>query len=404
MADSKNEGSISNTTGETDKINENADNDNMEESPELSIVEVEIGTVKKKHRHSRKGHSHHHHSRSRKRKRKKIIKRVLISVGASLLSIIIAAVGIFFVLSYQGKRELTISDYNITAPDDLAFVKQNGSYVEYNGSLYRLKKDLVNIMVIGVDRRDETEENAEIGENGQADMIMVAAIDPNAKKITMLNIPRDVMTDVKTYSKEGGYSGLQNMQICLSYAYGSNKESSALNTLDAVKRLFYNLPINSFYSLDLVGISEVNDAVGGVDVKSPETILQFEKGETYHLEGRAAQTFVQARSHQTADANLLRNERQKVYLTAFFKKAIKSVKKNPATAVSLFNVAAPYSCTDFNTQRVTYLANMMAGGDYKLSIKSIPVTVEKEGSYAYNYVKEKEFYELFLNTYYEKED
>lgn len=69
--------------------------------------------------------------------------------------------------------------------------------------------------------------------------------------------------------------GTEKQQICLSYSYGDGKESSCENTVNSVQRLFYNIPINTYFSLDLDGISALNDSVGGVDVVSPETIGEF---------------------------------------------------------------------------------------------------------------------------------
>ena len=37
-----------------------------------------------------------------------------------------------------------------------------------------------------------------------------------------------------------------------------------------------------------------------------------------------------------------------------------------------------------------------------IQMKSVPVTVEKQGNNAANYVKEEQFYELFLDVFYEK--
>lgn len=381
---------------------------NPNRSSELEVVEVEIGEVQPKHHRHRSSSSpsHHHHRRHRHHRsshhRKKILRRVLISVGASLLALVLLVVGAFFFLSYRGRQEMVMGDYNIAAPSELAVARSDGQYVEYNGEMYRLREELVNILFLGVDKYNETDAQKEIGKNGQADVLMVAAVDPDKHAITFVNLPRDVMTDIKVYSRDGGYTGMENMQICMSYAYGDGKETSCLNTLDAVKRVFYNLPVNSYYALDLAGIADINDAIGGVDVTSPDTFDTFVKDQEYHLDGKLATSFVVMRSHEEAEANLKRNERQRVYMTAFFQKVVSSLKGNVGSVLNLYNVAEPYSCTDFNVQRVTYLAGLMATGSYSMSVRSIPVTVTQEGNYAKNFIKEKEFYELFLSVFYEK--
>ena len=96
---------------------------------------------------------------------------------------------------------------------------------------------------------------------------------------------------------------MEKQQICLAYAYGDGKEKSCENVLASVRRLFYNVPINTYFALDLDGISELNDAVDGVDVTSPETIATFEEGKDYHLVGMEAESFVRTRRMDRLDAN-----------------------------------------------------------------------------------------------------
>ena len=81
------------------------------------------------------------------------------------------------------------------------------------------------------------------------------------------------MTDVALYSEGGSYIGTENLQLCLSYAYGDGKALSCDNTVISVSRIFYNIPINSYFSLDLEGIAAVNDSVGGVLFHSDEIPL-----------------------------------------------------------------------------------------------------------------------------------
>ena len=63
----------------------------------------------------------------------------------------------------------------------------------------------------------------------------------------------------------------------------------------AVRRLFYNVPINSYVALDLDGISYMNDAVGGVGLTPIETFRNFTEGETVTLWGKDAESYVRYR-------------------------------------------------------------------------------------------------------------
>ena len=355
------------------------------------------------------GHRHHHHSsksgKSRKRhhrsKRKKIIKRVLLIIGIILLLAAIITAGSVAVLYHTGKNEMKPDKVKIEAPKNVETV-DDGRYIYYKNGKYKYKNDIINMLFLGIDRNNGLGTDG-IGANGQADVIALAAIDSSNSKVTIINVPRDIITDVKVYSSSGGYSGTEKMQIALSFAYGDGADTSCVNAMSAVRSLFYNVPISSYFALKMEGVPDLNDSIGGVDVKSPETISIFEKGEKYHLDGEDALLFVQKRDMQSVNANLKRNERQKVYLNSFILKFINQTKSDIGVPINLFNASKPYSFTNLNANRITYLATeFILNKKMAIKMKSVPVTVEKQGNNAANYVKEDEFYELFLDVFYEK--
>ncbi len=312
----------------------------------------------------------------------------LVVAGASL-----------YAMYHQGKSQVIDNRIDMTAPDDVT-VGKKGAYVIYNGERYNYNRNVINILFMGIDDT-ETSEGSEQGH--MADVIDLFAIDKKSGTIHVINVPRDIMTMIGVYSPDGGYLGLDKQAIAAAYAYGDGKETSCLNTADAVSRVFYNLPIKTYISLNMGGIAEINDAVGGVEVVSPETIGPFVKGETYHLQGDKARMFVQLRSKESDNANLMRNARQKVYFSAFLKKVITQTKQDISLPISLYNTSRPYSCTNLNPDRITYLATeFVVNRNMALSFKAVPVDVKTNGNYAENYVKEKEFYEMFLSIFYTK--
>ena len=354
------------------------------------------------------GHRHHHSSKSgksRKRhhrsKRKKIIKKVLLIVGIILLLAAIITAGSIAVLYHTGKNEMKPDKVKIEAPKNVETV-DDGRYIYYKNGKYKYKDDIINMMFLGIDRNNGLGTDG-IGANGQADVIAIAAIDSAKSKVTIINVPRDIITDVKVFSSSGGYSGTEKMQIALSFAYGDGGDTSCVNTMSAVRSLFYNVPISSYFALKMEGVPELNDSIGGVDVTSPETISIFEKGQKYHLDGEDALLFVQRRDMESVNANLKRNERQKVYLNSFISKFINQTKSDIGVPINVFNASKPYSFTNLNANRITYLATeFILNKKMAIKMKSVPVTVEKQGNNAANYVKEEQFYELFLDVFYEK--
>ena len=147
----------------------------------------------------------------------------------------------------------------------------------------------------------------------------------------------------------------------------------------------------------------MNDAVGGVDVTSPETIDEFVEGENYHLEGRASERFVRSRDKSKLDSSMQRLERQRIYAKSFLTKMQSSLKKNPTSALTLFNDSSPYSCTSLTAAKVAYLVReLMFGGSMKTDIITVAGNMTYNGELAEYVIDENAFFEQFLSVYYEK--
>lgn len=341
----------------------------------------------------------HRHRKHRKMKR---WKKALIAIASTLLALVLLFVGTVAYLIYRGGTELFNSEISVTAPDGVS-VQENGKYVVYNGDTYKFNDSVTNILFIGVDKRDIDDMSEISGTGGQADVLVLASVDTSTGKISLVNISRETMTDVTVYSAGGSYLNTETQQICLAYAYGDGKDLSCENTVSSVKKLFYNIPINTYYALDLDGISAINDIVGGVDVVSPETIGEFTAGQSYHLMGEHAENFVRLRDTENIESNNLRMERQKVYIQSFLNKTIEQTKQDFGTPINLYNDSAPYSCTNLNPSKVCYLAQTaIKNGSMAIDMVSVPGEVTMGKKYAEFNVDEKAFYEQFLSIYYTK--
>ena len=127
-----------------------------------------------------------------------------------------------------------------TADDSVTY--DEGRTVKYNGHTYKLNENMVSVVVMGYDRTATDEVN---GQNGQADAVMVLALDTQTGKATAIGVPRDSMVDISKVVG-GSYAGQDKMQLCLAFGYGDGAEGSAENVTTAVSRLLYNMPM-SYY-------------------------------------------------------------------------------------------------------------------------------------------------------------
>ena len=82
-----------------------------------------------------------------------------------------------------------------------------------------------------------------------------------------------------------------------------------------------------------------------------------------------------------------------------------SFKKDVSSAIRIFNESAPYSCTNLNAAKVTYLASeFVAGKGMSSQISSVPgkISLDESTGLARYDIDQEKFFELFLSVYYEK--
>lgn len=348
--------------------------------------------------------------KKKRRKKKSTLFKVCVIVLCVLVVILLLAVVSFLILRAQGKRNLTERENEaaITTIEE-AEAEENGKYVVYKGEKYCYNENVISILCMGIDTSiSETGEDT-IGENGQADALVLAVLDSETGDLSLVNISRDSMVDVNRYNVEGQYLGTKEMQICLAYAYGDGREGSCLNTVESVSRLMYGMPIHAYAAIDYNGISVLNDAVGGVTVQVLEDLTQQDsalvKGATVTLDGDQAHAYVRSRDKSILESNNMRMARQKQYMLAFLQKALSQVRSNPGSLLSLYQTAGDYMVTNVGFSEVTYLASLvMDTGISEGAMYSVPGEVVQGDTYAEFIPDEQGLYELILDVFYEKTD
>ena len=127
--------------------------------------------------------------RRRKKKMKKW-KKVLIAIGCTLLALVLIIIGTFSILLYRGNKQLYENDNQVIAPEGVE-VQDDGQYVIYKGETYKLNEEVTNILFMGIDKRN-IDETTETGTGGQADVIVLAAVNSRTGKVTLINVSRDI--------------------------------------------------------------------------------------------------------------------------------------------------------------------------------------------------------------------
>lgn len=147
-------------------------------------------------------------------------------------------------------------------------------------------------------------------EKGRSDTVMVMTVNKQKDKTTILSIPRDTYTEIVGKGKKD--------KINHAYAFGG--VSMSINT---VQKLL-NIPIDYYVEVNMKGLKELVDALGGVTVTPPLTFTQdgheFTEGETVTLDGESALAYTRMRYNDPA-GDYGRQSRQREVIQAAIKKA-----------------------------------------------------------------------------------
>ncbi len=309
----------------------------------------------------------------------------------------------------SGDRSLNFIDGRSgTAPDgETVLVYDDGTAVVYNGHTYRLNQNLTTILFMGIDR-EITEQTKLHGRGGQSDVILLIGMDTKTGKINILNISREAYAQVQVFAGDGKPIGSQWLQICLAYAYGDGRELSCENAKRAVSRLLYDLEISSYLAVDIDGITQANEAVGGVTV---ESLIEFKtqegrlvrQGDRIELHGSNLERYIRRRG-QEIDANAPRMERQKQYLTEFSKVVVQKTRGDLTFPATLFSSLAPYMVTDLEISDVTALANCYISNNSQINFCSVSGRYDILNGTSVCYLDEIDLFEAILQVFYLRED
>ena len=110
---------------------------------------------------------------------------------------------LFFLVRYKGKKNL---EANIAAEQQDVFEEMASfqNTIDYHGKTYQYRKDIVNILCIGVDKEEAMwERDDDGGSVGQADAVFLVSLDFEHSNIRILAIPRDTMVSIVACDENG---------------------------------------------------------------------------------------------------------------------------------------------------------------------------------------------------------
>ena len=212
------------------------------------------------------------------------------------------------------------------------------------------------MLLLGVDKDEARAKGSEYGSSEGAyrsDSIMLVRIDPQKKKATLVSIPRDLRVDMGKYGTQ---------KINAAYALGG--PTLAVKTVQKLS----GVKISHYAEIDMDGMEEVVDAVGGVTVnlgvavKDPKyTKLNLPAGKV-KLDGKKAALLCRARhaydSYGAGD--FYRAANQRAVIAAVAKKVLSS---DVATMTKTVTAMADMVHTDMSATDIVSLASEMRDMD-----------------------------------------
>lgn len=141
---------------------------------------------------------------------------------------------------------------------------------------------------------------------GRTDTMIVAVLNPEKKKMTVVSLPRDAEVAIS------GHEEYFPSKLNSAYEYGGS--ATAVKTVQK----YLNVPIDFYATINMGGLEKLINAVGGVDVDPLLTFTydgqSFEKGKKTHMNGKRALAYVRMR-YDDPDGDYGRQARQRQVLT-----------------------------------------------------------------------------------------
>ncbi len=324
------------------------------------------------------------HRGSGKRRKRKNRKKTALKLMILIIAVL-AAVAIIFFLFLEGtlnsiKRVDTANEAYVSRSDETFEVDSsagsdtmNASDVNFNGSNVDImaSDDVKNILLIGQDKR------ADQNTRTRSDTMIIASINTNTNKITMVSLMRDMYVPIPGYSAN---------RINAAYVFGG------MSLLDQVIEDDFGITIDGNVVVDFDGFLETMTKIGNLDIELTEDEANYmnaneglgsaeDDASVTEAWGLTAgvnsltpeQALTYSRMRYVGNSDWDRTERQRKLLTAVFKNAQKS---SVTKILSMVSDLIPYFETDLSNKEILKYVKTVFSGNLELNSKSYRIPVD----------------------------
>lgn len=322
-------------------------------------------------------------------------KRLLLRTAAIVLAFVFLISAVFLIADVLERRQGTYSDQGINAADGTA-IFQDQEYV--------LKKNIQTVLVMGLDKFEDSEVSESYNNDRQADFMMLLVFDNKNETCKALHINRDTMAQMNILGVAGDKIDTVTKQIALSHTYGNGKEVSCRNAANAVSKLLLGMQIDHFVSVPMDAVADYTDLVGGVEVTVLDDFTGIDdtlvKGETVTLNGEHALHYVRTRYGLADSSNEKRMARQRQFMQALYEKTRQCVDADDGFAERAALKTTEYIVSDCSGNRLQEFLEKISS--YKMgeirSIEGETITGETNMEF---YPDEASVREIVIDLFYE---
>ena len=359
----------------------------------MEIKDYSDGGGEKHHHHH---HRHHHHTSRKEKKKKRWI------LPAVSVSVVVVVVVIITLTAYIRSRETFTTEEKAGSNGNVELRYKD---VNYNGSKYRYNNRITTILLAGLDSEGALETYPKYSQAPRADSNTLIVIDTQNKKLTMIGLDRNTITEYKKYGPDGKDFGYFNDFLCLAYTCGDGGQVSCENLREAVSKLLYDIPVNRYIIANRSTLEGFAELVGPVEVEVPNDDLapDFMAGTTVTIDKDNIEKFVRYRDTGKDFTNEGRMERQKAYLTAAANQLMKTLTENPQESWEKIGSMNSYIQTDITKSQYLDIINDLEKVDFGEVEYIIPEgRLSSENTFDEFYPDEEKMLDLVVDTFYLK--
>jgi LCP family protein required for cell wall assembly len=236
------------------------------------------------------------------------------------LKVLAVAISAFVLLGTSGAYGLLL--YYDSALNRIDVFSKNHQNTTIGGA--------VNYLLVGTDSAEGLTRNqiaqfhlgiGRLGSGGRSDTMILVHISKKHDKAVLVSFPRDSYVEIPAYTDaQGHHHSAQHNKLNAAFSFGGGPLT--IRTIEANT----GLTINHYVQINVLGLANMVNAVGGVDVCLPTAVNDSKSGLNlsagrHHVGGITAVAYARARHGLTGGSDLGRIKRQQALIGSLIKQA-----------------------------------------------------------------------------------